>query len=379
MSIATVQERTQWRWENLKHWALGCPVFITLLYILVFGLDPSQARLLEAHSNLSHVFDPDHSLSEERYTILLHLYRMATTTSGEPVLELSSVASRLQMWRALHQSVLVKATPLAVLRFGSVKAVDIQNFLNSMGRRMDLSEILDWTHQLWHTLPFQPPWCFPSPMDMTLQHESAVTTAVGTLQGILKEAAMDPAFDTAFLAPIAVSQFSWSSLILEEWSQTPQATELAFQAAHRIFECRTDRQGMVFLVVVVLVHYFQWGIPPRIPHALGPPSLMFNFSEKTFCRSLEALTTYIDLFGLHDVLERPAFVLVQSLLPNMSPERVKEWRDFWMGCLPSALVDREDANESAGVYSGKEADLPETGKAWFSRLAGWWPCVGGDD
>ena len=47
MSIATSQERTQHKWQNLQHWALGCPAFVNLLYILAFGLDPSQAGLLD--------------------------------------------------------------------------------------------------------------------------------------------------------------------------------------------------------------------------------------------------------------------------------------------------------------------------------------------
>ena len=104
---------------------------------------------------------------------------------------------------------------------------------------------------------------------MTLAQESEATNVLGALQGILGEAAREPAFDPKFLTSIALSRFSWSSFTLEEWSHTAQATELAFQAAHRMFECQTDRQGMMFLVVVVLVHYFQWRIPPRTPHALG--------------------------------------------------------------------------------------------------------------
>ena len=378
-SIATSQERTQKKWQNLQHWALGCPAFVTLLYILVCGLDPSQAGLLEARGDLSHIFDPQHSLPQERYAILWHLYRMATAAADEPVLELASVASRLEVWRAFHQSMLEKAPPLTTLRFGSVKAGDIQSFLNRIGRPMDLSEVRYWTGRLWHTLPFEPPWHFPLPVDLTLEQEGQVTTALGTLQGTLEGPAWDPAFDPEFLTPIALSQLSWSSSILEEWSQTAHATELAFQAAHRMLECQTDRQGIVFLVVVVIVHYFQWRIPPSIPYALEPPSLMFDFSEESFCRSLEALTSYVDLFGLQDVLKSPAFVLVRSLRPIMSPERVKEWRDSWRRCLPPSLVDHEDGDESVGVCSGNEADLPETGKAWVSRLARLWPCLGGND
>ena len=376
VSMATLQERTQNKWQNLQHYALGCPFFVTLLYILVFGLDPSQDGLLEARSDLSHMFDPHRPLPEERYAILSHLYRMATSAADEPVLTLSSTVSRLEVWSALHQSVLAEAPPLTTLRFGSVKAGDIQSFLNRMGRPMDLSEVRYWTGRLWHTLPFEPPWHFSFPMNLTLEQEGQVTTALGTLQGILEGPAWDPAFDPEFLTPIALSRLPWSSSILEAWSQTAPAAELAFQATHRILECRTDRQGMVFLVVVVMVHYLQWRIPLKIPHSLEPPSLMFDFSEESFGCSLEALTSYVDLFGLHDVLESPAFVLVRSLRPIMSPERVQEWCDSWRGCLPSSLVDWEDGDESVGVCSGKEADLPETGKAWFSRLARWWPCLG---
>lgn len=54
-------------------------------------------------------------------------------------------------------------------------------------------------------------------------------------------------------------------------------------------------------------------------------------------------------------------MLVQSLLPGMSLQRVKEWRGFWKGCLPLTLVD---GNESVGVCSDKESDLLETGKAF---------------
>ena len=382
MSIATSQEPTHWQWDDL-HWALECPGFVTLLYILVFGLDPSQAGLLKPRSDLSHIFDPQHSLPQERYATLQHLYRMATSAADEPVLELCSVASRLEVWRAFHQSVLKEARPLTILRFGSVEAGDIQSFLNRIGCPMDLSEVLYWTGRLWHTLPFEPPWHFPFSVDLTLEQEGQVTTALGTLQGILEGVAWDPAFDLEFLTPIALSQLSWSSPMLEEWSQTAQAAEMAFQAAHRILECRTDRQGMVFLVVVVMVHYFQWRFQPRIPHLLDPPSLMFDFSEKSFCRSLEALTSYVDLFSLHGVFESSAFVLVRSLRPIMSLERAKEWCDSWRGCLPStlvdSLVDHEDGNESVVVCSGKEADLPDTGKAWFSRFARFWPCFNGND
>ena len=379
-SITTSQERTQNKWQNLQHWALGCPAFVTLLCILVYGLDPSQAGALEAHSGLSHIFDPQHSLPPERYAILRHLYRMAIAAAEEPVLELASVASRLEMWRVFHQSVLENAPPLTTLRFGCVQAGDIQSFLNRIGRPMDLSEVRYWTGRLWHTLPFEPPWYFSFPMDLTLEQEGQVTTALGTLQGTLEGAAWDPAFDPEFLTPIALSQLTWSSSILEKWSQTPQAAELAFQAAHRVLECQLERQGMVFLIVVMMIHYFQWRIPPSIPHAPKPPSLMFDFSEESFCRSLEALTSYVDLFGLQDVLKSPAFVLARSLRPIMSPERVKEWRDSWRRCLPPSLVDHEeDGDESVGVCSGKEADLPETGKAWVLDWPGLWPCLGGND
>ena len=379
MSIATSQERTQNKWQNLQHWAPECPAFVTLLYILVCGLDPSQARLMEARSNLSHIFDPQHSLPQERYAILLHLYSMATSAADEPVLELVSVASRLEVWRAFHQSVLEKACPLTTLRFRSVKAGNIQSFLNRMGRPMDLSEVCYWTGRLWHTLPFEPPWRFPFSVDLTLEQEGQVTTALGTLQGTLEGPTWDPAFDLEFLTPIALSQLSWSSSILERWSQTAQAAEMAFQAAHRILECRTDRQGMVFLVVVVMVHYSQWRIQPRILHVLDPPSLMFDFSEKSFCRSLEALTSYVDLFSLHDVFESPAFVLVRSLRPIMSPERIVLWQDYWTGCLPAKLIDHQDGDDSTEVVTGEEADSMGRDASWIRRLASRWLCLGGDD
>ncbi|KAL2044539.1 hypothetical protein ABVK25_012392 [Lepraria finkii] len=341
MSIATLQERTQWQWGNL-HWALGCPVFVTLLYILVFGLDPSQARLLEARSDLSHFLDPQQPLQEDYYAILFHLYWLATPTANEPVLELSSVVSRFEMWKAFHQLVLTNARPLTTERFGSVKAGEIQKFLSAVGHSMDLSRIRYWTGRLWHTLPFEPSWHLPFAINMTLEQEGQVTNNLGTLQEVLEVAALEPAFDPKFLVPIAASRFSWCAFSLQEWSQTAQATELALQAVHRIFKCRTDRQGMVFLVVVVLVHYFQSVIPPSVLHTSGPPSLVFDFGEVSFCRSLEALTTYVDLFDLHDVLSRPVFTLVQGLRAGMSPERVNEWHYFWMHYLPTTLVNRED-------------------------------------
>ena len=54
----------------------------------------------------------------QRHENLLHLYRAATSTADEPDLELFSVVSRVEMWSALHQSVVVKACPLTTIRFG---------------------------------------------------------------------------------------------------------------------------------------------------------------------------------------------------------------------------------------------------------------------
>ncbi len=126
MRVVTPRQRIQWRWQNLQCTALGCELFITLLHVVIFGLDPSQARLLEVHSDLSHIFDPLQPWPEERCAILSHLHRMART-AHEPILELSSDASRLEIWKALHQSVILKASPLTTLRVGTVKAVDKQN------------------------------------------------------------------------------------------------------------------------------------------------------------------------------------------------------------------------------------------------------------
>ena len=258
------------------------------------------------------------------------------TTAHEPVLELSSDASRLEIWRALHQSVILKASPLTTLRVGTVKAVDIQTFLNRMGCPLDISEVRYWNHQLWHTLPFHPPWRFPSSKDLTLAQEGQVTTAMGALQGILEQAAAEPAFDPDFLTLIALSQFSWATSTLQDWAQTAQAGELAFQATHRILECRTERQGLVFLVVVVLVHHFLWVAPSRFPGGSRPPRLMFDLSEESFHRSLEGLTAYIDHFGLHSVIAARVFVRVQHLLVDMSSQRAEEWRDY----LRSDLLHR---------------------------------------
>ena len=64
--------------------------------MVIFSLDLSQARLLDIPSDLSHLFDPRQPWPEERYAILLHLYRLATT-ARKPILELSSDASRLEL------------------------------------------------------------------------------------------------------------------------------------------------------------------------------------------------------------------------------------------------------------------------------------------
>ena len=362
-SIVKSQQQTQWRWQNFQCTALGCELFITLLFILIFILDPVQACMLEARSDLRYIFNPLHPLSEERYTILLHLYRMVTSTANEPVLKLSSEASRMEIWKAFHKSVLLMASPLTTPDNGSVKAVDIANFLNRVGRPMDLSDVHHWNHRLWHTLPFQPPWRLPSPTDLTIWQESEVTAAMGALQDAITE----PAFDPDFLVPIAVSRFPWSSMMLQDWAQTAHAAELAFQARLRFLESRTDRQGMVFLVVVVLVHYFLLAIPPRSPPRSRPPGLIFDFSEESFYRSLEALTTYVDLFDLQDLLNRPAFVRVQHLRLDMTAERVKEWRECLRGSLQYIVVDHED--ESIELRSSKEGDLVGPNKPGFHRLA----------
>ena len=76
---------------------------------------------------------------------------------------------------------------------------------------------------------------------MTLAQEGQVTTTIGALQGILKQVTAEPAFDPDFLTPITISSFPWATSILQDWAQTAQTAELAFQAAHRLLECRTDR------------------------------------------------------------------------------------------------------------------------------------------
>ena len=233
-SITTLQDRIQHQWENLQHWSLDSPVFVQLLYMVVFGLDPSQADLLEAGNDLSYLFDPHQSLPKERYAILLHLYRMATTAADEAVLALPSVASRMEVWSAFHQSVFGKLPPLTTPHFASVKAGDMKSFLGRIGRPMDLSKVRYWMGRLWHTLPFEPPWYFPSTTDLTLDQEGEVTMAVGVLQGILEQDASEPAFDPEFLTPIALSRFSWSSSKLNKWSQTARAAEIALTANHRI-------------------------------------------------------------------------------------------------------------------------------------------------
>ena len=69
-------------------------------------------------------FDQPQAWTEERYAVLSHLHRMATS-AHEPVLEPFSEASRLEVWKALHQSVILNASPLTALRVGSVSGVDI--------------------------------------------------------------------------------------------------------------------------------------------------------------------------------------------------------------------------------------------------------------
>ena len=68
-SVVTSQQRIQWQWQNLQWVALGCELFVTLLHIAIFSLDPSQAQacLLEVHCDLSHIFDPLRPWPEERY------------------------------------------------------------------------------------------------------------------------------------------------------------------------------------------------------------------------------------------------------------------------------------------------------------------------
>ncbi len=87
MSVIPSQQPIQWRWQNLQRTGITRELFITLLHIVIFGLDPSQARLLEVHCGLSHIFDPLQAWPEEWYAILSHLHRMATT-AHEPILEL---------------------------------------------------------------------------------------------------------------------------------------------------------------------------------------------------------------------------------------------------------------------------------------------------
>ena len=368
-SIIISQERAQWRWQNLGRAAVACDIFPTLLLIVVFNLDPRQARLLHTNSDLRHVFDQCGPWPEERYAILLHLYRMVTSTAEEPVLELASEVSRLELWTSVHQSVIVNAHPLSGLPSGSVKAADIQNFLNDMGRPMDVSDIFYWNHQLWHTLPFQPVWRFPSPMALTLRQEGQVTAAVGTLQGILEQASADPAFNSEFLTPIALSRFSWATCVLQSWAPTAQAAELAFQAAHRIFECRTTRQGLMFLAIVVLVHYFLWAVPPKTPGWASPPGLTFDFSEKSFYSSLEALTVYIDVFDLQDVLTEPVFVRLQPLRVEMTFERVAAWERCLRSSLPTATIGLEGGDGLVDFRSGREANSLGPAQPGFRGLA----------
>ena len=244
---------------------------------------------------------------------------------------------------------------------------------------MELSGVHYWNHQLWHTLPFHPPWHFHSSKSLTLDQEGQVTTGIGALQGILEQVAAEPAFNPEFLTPIAISQFPWATSMLQDWAQTAQAAELNFQAAHRMLECRTDRQGLVLLVVAVLVHHLLWGIPSRALSGLGPPRLMFDLSEENFDRSLEALTAYIDLFGLHDVIVARLFVRVQHLLVDMSSQRAEEWRNYLRSDLLPSLIDHKGGDDPVGIYSGKGADVAVADTQWFRRLTPSWPCLGGFD
>ena len=106
------------------------------------------------------------------------------------------------------------------------------------------------------------------------------------------------------------------------------------------------------------MHYFLWGTLSRALSGLGPPRLIFNPSEESFYRSLEALTAYINLFGLHGVIAARVFLRVQHLLVDMSSQRAEEWRDYLRSDLSPGLIDHECKEDPVGICSDKDADLP---------------------
>ena len=125
------------------------------------------------------------------------------------------------------------------------------------------------------------------------------------------------------------------------------------------------------------MHHLLWGIPSRALSGLGQPRLMFDLSEESFHRSLEALTAYIDLFGLQEVIAARVFVRVQPLLVDMSSKRGEKWRDCLRSDLLPSLVHREGGDEPVGMNSDKEADVAVADTPWFLRLAPSWPCLVG--
>ena len=200
---------------------------------------------------------------------------VGTSQRSDPTVAGRAVCSRAVLGRLPIRSV-ESTSPishlgglsLTALRIRCVNAVDIQTFLNCMGSPPWISAksvtgiiscgILCLSTRLGISPPRSTwPWT----------RKGQVTSPMGALQGILEQAAADLAFDLEFLTPIAVSQFPWATSMLQDWAQT---AELTFQAAHGILECRTDRQGLVFLVVAVLVHHLLWGIPSRALSGVGP-------------------------------------------------------------------------------------------------------------
>jgi hypothetical protein len=181
----------------------------------------------------------------------------------------------------------------------------------------------------------------------------------------------------AVLVPIALSRFTWSSLILQKWARTDMARDIANRAASQFPDSRTPQQGLLLLVVLVLIHYYLWEIPPRTPCRVQPRGLIMDFTRQGYLLLLEALDTYTDLFGLGDVLaDHPSFCRIQHIQVEIPADRREQSKVYWSEHIPTALSPRHDE-----ICSGKESAPVGTVEAWYYRLGlGFWSvCHCGDD
>ena len=129
---------------------------------------------------------------------------------------------------------------------------------------------------------------FPIPLDLTPDLEGQVIMAWGRVQGVLKGAHTGAGFRFRVSEAQSCSvgfpearrrQLSWQSRrCIACWSAT------------QIDSGWSSRRGDGPL-------FSNGRFQQRIPHALKPPSLIFDFSDEKFCRYLEALSLYIRVGG----------------------------------------------------------------------------------